>query len=649
MPGKYTFAEIALLPNGTDQTCLVPVGQPEIHAASRVHVTGTGTNRVVTVTGAKFGATKGTGSIILGGKTMTTSAWSDTSITFAVPTAGSGTTQIPAGPHQLSVRTGAGAASAAGITIHVLGAGYNPAVRTVSPTQSVQAAIDSAPVGALIVLAPGVHYENVIMNRALKLQGMGPGSPAGDGGSVINGKFFDDTPVTDAWVATLGRRAFAGNPDVARESVITVVAPDTAAYAAARPRIDGLRLTGGRGEAGHGGAGIHVNAYARSLQITNNVVQDNAGGMGGGVTIGEPYAGDNQNDNVRVAYNRILNNGGARFSGGVLIANGAGNYEVDHNEVCGNSSFEYGAGISNFGRSPGTGTIHDNAVLWNDAFDEGGGIMVAGELPQAGTALTAGSGNVAITANVVKGNKSNNDGGGIRLLQPRNGAIDIVNNTIVNNVSTDIGGGIALDNAPNTRIVNNTVANNATTATAASSDGSARAAGIASVPHNPQFAFTGGTFSDPVMFNNILSNNLAYTWNGQDLVRSGVIDLGVVGPAPVQYLHPTNSTLTAAYGAPMHPSNRIVADPAFLAPFELALDAAAVRDVVDFVIVTIRTVAGGTLAGNYHLGATSPARAVGAAQSAVNGAVRAPLVDIDGTVRPAPAGGAPDAGSDEIP
>ena len=40
------------------------------------------------------------------------------------------------------------------------------------------------------------------------------------------------------------------------------------------------------------------------------------------------------------------------------------------------------------------------------------------------------------------------------------------NNTIVNNVSTHEGGGVSLNDAPDVRVVNNTIMKNVTTATA---------------------------------------------------------------------------------------------------------------------------------------------------------------------------------------
>ena len=131
-----------------------------------------------------------------------------------------------------------------------------------------------------------------------------------------------------------------------------------------------------------------------TLQITNNVVQSN-GGAYGTIRLGTPNLPapdtDNQNDNVRIANNRILANGGTNLAGGIGLFTGADNYEVAGNDICGNFSAEYGGGISHYGFSP-NGKIHDNRIYFNRSYDEGGGIMIAGELPANPTALSPGSG-----------------------------------------------------------------------------------------------------------------------------------------------------------------------------------------------------------------------------------------------------------------
>ncbi len=136
--------------------------------------------------------------------------------------------------------------------------------------------------------------------------------------------------------------------------------------------------------------------------------------------------------------------------------------------------------------------------------------MIAGELPGTGTALSPGTGRVTIDRNVIQANLANDDGGGIRLLQVtgsnvtqqdagQDQAIQITNNVIASNVSAHEGGGIALDDAPFTNIVNDTIANNVTTATAVTSTGDAAPAGLSTAMNsdalNTRLATLGSGFA----------------------------------------------------------------------------------------------------------------------------------------------------------
>ena len=227
------------------------------------------------------------------------------------------------------------------------------------------------------------------------------------------------------------------------------------------------------------GGAVFANAYARNLQITNNVVQNN-GGAYGTIRIGTPDLPapdtNNQNDAVRIANNRIIANAGTNLAGGIGLFAGADNYAVTGNDICGNFSAEYGGGLSVYGYSP-NGSIDHNRIYYNQSYDEGGGIMIAGQLPADPSILSPGSGPVDIYDNLIQSNLANDDGGGIRFLMAGNFPMNVYNNMIVNNVSTHEGGGIAIDDAPNVRVYNNTIMKNVTTATAVTSDGQPAPAG----------------------------------------------------------------------------------------------------------------------------------------------------------------------------
>ena len=52
---------------------------------------------------------------------------------------------------------------------------------------------------------------------------------------------------------------------------------------------------------------------------------------------------------MRIANNRIIANGGTNLAGAIGIFAGSDGYEVDHNDICGNYSVEYGGGLSVYG------------------------------------------------------------------------------------------------------------------------------------------------------------------------------------------------------------------------------------------------------------------------------------------------------------
>ncbi|MDR7253523.1 hypothetical protein J2X46_002513 [Nocardioides sp. BE266] len=563
---------------GTGQ--LVPVtcpqggGTPQLFAVSRPYVNGSG---AVHIEGTGFGAAQGTGSVTLDGVALPTTNWSSTAIDVTVPPG------TPTGAHTLRITGNNGQHTANGLTFHVLGQGYNPAVREVGPGRTyatIQAALDAGFTNSgndLVVVYPGTpstnnprlnprgaYYENLIMASPVKLQGVGPGGFQGTTfvpGSIIDGSSFaGDTQLATDWYTKLGAMTWDGNQDVNDGQVIYLLASQNATNAAGRARqftsafpaaIDGFDIRGGDQQGFPGninnqtgaptglpanittqGGAVFANAYVRNLQITNNVVENN-GGAYGTIRLGTPdlpAPDTNQhNENVRITDNRIVNNAGTNLAGGIGLFAGSDAYQVSRNDICGNFSLEYGAGVSVYGRSP-NGRIDHNRITFNHANDEGGAIMMAGQLPADPNALSPGTGAVDIYANQIQANLSNDDGGGIRFLMAGGSggtdAMNVYNNTIVNNVSTHEGGGIALDDAPNVRIYNNTIMKNLTTATAVTSDGSPAPAGLSTTSNSQQLQSTlpngSPTFSKPLLFNNIFWDNRAGTRAGNTVTGIGV-------------------------------------------------------------------------------------------------------------------------------
>lgn len=568
--------------------CTLDAATPQLFAVSQPYVNGSG---AFTIQGTGFGAAAG--QVLLDGSILlSTTGWTDRQIDVTVP---AGT---PIGPHQLSIEASNGQSTVNGLTFHVLGAGYSPALfevgvgKAYDPTDPDHITVDpvsgqqyshalqdalndaSEEAQALVVVYPGAqglfnpfgaYYENIIMHSPVKLQGVGPGGVYPDTtgvlGSVISGLGFGaDTQYAEDW------RVFIANLNIASPGVgeilfaegqtVSVVATATDQYntPSYKAAIDGFSLEGGD-QMGFPnnlnqifgtqnglpvvvetqGGGIFVYAYARYLQITNNQIKNNSGSYAGGIRIGTPNWEDSHNDDMTIARNRIFANGGTNLAGGIGVFEGSRNYEIANNDLCGNFSAEYGGGISVYGLSP-NGKIHHNRLYFNRSYDEAGGIMIAGELPADPLTLSPGSGPVDIYSNLVQGNLANDDGGGIRFLMSGNFPMNVYNNFIVNNISTHEGGGIALDDAPDVRFYNNTVMKNITTATALTSDGNPAAAGLATT-HNSAAMQAALPLGSPDFSDPLMFNNIF--WDNRagnwDIATSSVSGIGIAtDPNPIR-------------------------------------------------------------------------------------------------------------------
>ncbi len=688
-PGLTTLADVAILPiTGfvatpgsqfeTAFACNIAATTPDVQAVSQPY--GPTSGGPLTITGAGFGSS---GSI-----TLTSMIGVTTTVPYTSPDGTTATVSLPAmsaGPYQLLVTNASGATSPSGITFHVWGGPYSPpqvhvdinATDVISPDDgsagnpfhSIEAAMDDPGTndGDLVLVHPGVYFESIIIDENLKLQGYGPGVTS------IDGRFFGLAGAGpagfDAKVASL---AYDGPTAVPHGQTVTVLAEKTEfGTGTYLPQIDGFVIRGATRFNGEG-SGIYAHAYARRLQISNNLVQSNAGVRGGGIRFGAPNTPnpdttppnqlDAENDNVRIHHNRILNNGGVLLAGGLALFNGTQDYEIDHNVICGNYSAEYGGGISHFGFS--SGSIRDNDILFNNAFDEGGGIMIAGELSNNPGEVSIGTGNVDIFRNRIQSNVTNDDGGGVRLLQPVQGRVRIINNMIVNNLATDTGGGIALDDALNVQIVNNTVARNVSTATAEDSDRTScvpglhlaspfatcpHGAGLVSEPHSAALMaqYSPPTnFSNPALFNNIFWENQAYYLDGTAGLFGGGLptgpnshagaelgykDLEVIGTAGPLVGRYNDCTIFGPNCPSIGSAHNISSNPLFVTPVTLSFQALAFAGDPAFITVVIQTTPESPQ-GNYHLTIpTSPALNAGINQQAP---VFAPCDDIDGDIRP---------------
>jgi hypothetical protein len=636
-----------------------------------------------------FGFGAGEGRVLLGGVELD-AVWGDDVIVATIPSS--------AGTGQLEVERAGGQRSEIGVTLTV----EDAAPVIVSEGGSIQAAIDDAAPGQLILVRPGVYQEMLFVHKPVRLQGWGPST-------VIDGVKTVTSDSLSAWRSRLAQHVQNGDFDLLpgqvagptllafEEGPAILVAGNATEFAGTAARIDGFTITG----ASEGG-GILVSGHAGGIQLSNNDVVSNGGTYGGGIRVGHPLLAvgdayvDADNDGVQILRNRVaLNGGAAGVAGGIALCTGADDYVVRENQVCGNFSNGDGAGIGHHGLSR-NGTIEGNTIRFNQAYQQGqvahgGGIFVGG-LPALDGGLSPGSGTVRIAGNLVQGNQAaTGDGGGIRL-QFVNGAdvlgaqaswhqATLENNIVVNNVAGNAGGGISLQDVARARIANNTIANNDSTGTsiAAFAAGTPnqsvpQPAGVVAWAHSGALAGAAdglGAHADPELVNNVIWHNRSFSWRVdmtavppvQGLVPDVGLgqppeydDLGVLGVAGE--LHPEFCLLSDPEYTGTGSTNS-EADPRFVAeyvngdrnlsvtqpdrvPPSSITTFAAFDEGGNFLSLEYGPLTpyrpGGGLFGDYHLQGGSPA--LGAAGAP------APAVDFDGESRPI-GGTTPDVGADE--
>ncbi len=560
-----------------------------------------------------------------------------------------------------------------GITVTVGGG-----VTRVGGGQTIQSAIDAANPGDLLLVPPGVYKENLILWKPVRLQGYGPWATAINAGffdpaaqAVWNAKVTALTTAGTVLVVPGERADF-----FLEQGAGVLVLSDNVLFRAYPSRIDGFLFTGAVQ-----GSGIDINGYVQNLVVSNNRIQSNQGFFGGGIRLGTPSIAlttfvdgqwqpipgtdkfeSNENGDIRIHHNHVDQNGSTSGGGGIGIFNGADRLQIAQNFLCGNYSADIGGGILQLGLSDNV-VIDNNVILLNESFTEGGGILLTGEAVPAGapaTALNQGTGTVTISRNLIQGNHAGSSGGGI-MTRFVNGQdveanpadptmwyrIDILNNMIVNNVGSHLAGGIAVADAVNMNIVHNTIAHNDSTATGTdafggvcnpqfqfncgpegpveanagggSSASTAQAAGVVSQPHYANLqAVSGQTFSNPVLYNNVIWHNRSFSWDPTLNNYNGAIipapdnavywDLSVYTGGPGMVLQPRFCVLdnsTVLDNTVALDNTNVLLDPKFVSPYVNVFEATSVgASQGNYVQVNYAPLA---LTGDYRLQKTSPA------------------------------------------
>ena len=258
---------------------------------------------------------------------------------------------------------------------------------------TIQGAIDAAPPGARIVVARGTYYENLMIAKSITLVSRsGAAATTLDGGRI------------GAVIVARG----TGTESV-EISGFTIT--------------DGLNLFTTNGPVPGNGSGIHVDSFA-AVAITDNVIRDNVGCIGAGISTAEAA--------VRIEHNQILNNpqdsscNGADGGGIAVRGSGSGPSLIASNLIAGHAIGGYGGGI----KIQNADTVIRDNVIRDNVANAGGAIM-----------FDVASG--VISDNLLVGNSAQVGGGMWLVPADDSNHLVVTGNTLLDNQATL--GGSAID------------------------------------------------------------------------------------------------------------------------------------------------------------------------------------------------------------
>lgn len=222
---------------------------------------------------------------------------------------------------------------------------------------SIQAAIDAAAPGDVVLVRPGTYAEHLILKSGVDVLGPGATRATIDGGGEVG----RSTVTIDSLPGGIRFSGFTvtggNNPDARHGGGIHIVATDA--------EIDGNIVTGNTGDYG-GGIYYEDSSSLTAPSVTNNVIVGNQSiTAGGGVAI--YYAGPA----ARLRHNTIADNAATLAAGGVFVAF-SGPFEIAANAITGNASNLGGDPVAGDGLLL-SGVTEPPALRDNDLFGNRGG------------------------------------------------------------------------------------------------------------------------------------------------------------------------------------------------------------------------------------------------------------------------------------
>lgn len=376
-------------------------------------------------------------SVMIGGVPAPIQSWSDKTITVTVPA-------LPSSDHgELVITAGNGRKSVDTVTVTIGGNAPTYVAGENATGNAIQAAIDNATPGDLIIVGPGVYKEMLLMWKPVRLQGVGAAAvtvnanthPSGkmdpwraqvsclfgvsrNGGAISSTNPFDPTNTYNC-PSTMQRRIdpIPLEPTVGWDNTLNgnlgelLIEPTLmGAYEGAAITVlgKGVQDVNGQADPNCTANGICVPLTASATDCANNpsnflcnpsridgITFTNSSQGGGGIFL------HGWNHNMEVSNNRVFGNAGT-LTGGITV----GQVEVPDGTIGGADGvtqipFGYNTNVN----------VHHNSVTSNASY--GDEINSTTPSSAGGVTFCSGADNYRFNYNWVCGNMSSGDGGGV--------------------------------------------------------------------------------------------------------------------------------------------------------------------------------------------------------------------------------------------